>query len=68
MKKPQPEYSSRYFQAEIILVCVQWYLRYCLSYRDNVEQNTWMLVRISDRLTLPVACCDFVARHQVFSC
>ena len=30
----------RHFQPEIILLCVRWYLRYSLSYRDVEEMMT----------------------------
>ena len=34
---PQPPFKWRHFEAEIILLCVRWYLRYSLSYRDLEE-------------------------------
>ncbi|MFL5662124.1 MAG: IS6 family transposase, partial [Ktedonobacteraceae bacterium] len=33
----QPPFKWRHFEAEIILLCVRWYLRYALSYRDLEE-------------------------------
>jgi IS6 family transposase len=36
MNQPSP-FKWRHFQAESILVCVRWYLRYALSYRDLEE-------------------------------
>jgi transposase-like protein len=30
----QTPFNWRHFEAEIILLCVCWYLRYSLSYRD----------------------------------
>ncbi len=30
-------FKGRHFEREIILLCVRWYLRYKLSYRDLVE-------------------------------
>jgi IS6 family transposase len=30
-------FRARRFPGEIILLCVRWYLRYCLSYRDLEE-------------------------------
>ena len=33
----QNPFKWRHFQAEIILLCVRWYLRYALSYRDLKE-------------------------------
>ena len=35
-QKPNP-FKWRHYQAEIILLCVRWYLRYSLSYRDLEE-------------------------------
>ena len=36
MSNPGP-FKWRHFEAEIILLCVRWYLRYSLSYRDLEE-------------------------------
>jgi len=36
-KKRPVLFRGRHFQDEIILVCVRWYLRYSLSYRDVEE-------------------------------
>src|SRR5947209_20215548 len=36
MNQPNP-FKWRHFEAEIILLCVRWYLRYALSYRDLEE-------------------------------
>ncbi|GHO51262.1 hypothetical protein KSX_94250 [Ktedonospora formicarum] len=33
----QAPFNWRHFEAEIILLCVRWYLRYTLSYRDLEE-------------------------------
>jgi transposase-like protein len=33
----QHPFKWRHFQADIILLCVRWYLRYPLSYRDLEE-------------------------------
>ena len=33
----QQPFKWRHFQAEIILLCVRWYVRYSLSYRDLEE-------------------------------
>src|SRR5258706_936944 len=33
----QNPFTWRHFQADIILLCVRWYLRYALSYRDLEE-------------------------------
>lgn len=35
--KTQGPFKWRHFQADIILLCVRWYLRYALSYRDLEE-------------------------------
>src|SRR5437660_2021075 len=34
---PQNPFKWRHYEAEIILLCVRWYLRYSLSYRDLEE-------------------------------
>ena len=39
MSNPSP-FKWRHFEAEIILLCVRWYLRYALSYRDLEEMMT----------------------------
>ena len=36
MREAHP-FKWRHFEAEIILLCVRWYLRYALSYRDLEE-------------------------------
>ena len=36
MSKANP-FKWRHFEADIILLCVRWYLRYSLSYRDLEE-------------------------------
>ena len=33
-------FKWRHYEAEIILTCVRWYLRYALSYRDLAEMMT----------------------------
>ena len=33
----QHPFKWRHFEAEMILLCVRWYLRYALSYRDLKE-------------------------------
>ena len=37
--QPQNLFKWRHFQADIILLCVRWYLRYALSYRDLEEMR-----------------------------
>ena len=38
MRKRRPAlFKGRHFEAEIIIACVRWYLRYALSYRDLEE-------------------------------
>ncbi len=37
MMTEQQGFKWRHFEAEIILLCVRWYLRYLLSYRDLEE-------------------------------
>jgi transposase-like protein len=35
--KRRAPFRGRYFQDEIIVLCLRWYLRYSLSYRDLEE-------------------------------
>jgi hypothetical protein len=35
----QHPFKRRHFQAEIILLCVRWYLRYSLSYRESSRDD-----------------------------
>jgi transposase-like protein len=37
MMREQLPFKWRHFQTEVILLCVRWYLRYPLSYR-NLEE------------------------------
>jgi transposase, IS6 family len=37
MGTPSPPFKWRHFKGEVILLCVRWYLRYALSYRDVEE-------------------------------
>jgi transposase, IS6 family len=38
MLKPRPKlFRGRHFRDDVILLCVRWYLRYSLSYRDLEE-------------------------------
>ena len=41
-------FRGRRFPEEIIVLCVRWYLRYCLSYRDLEE----MMVNAGRALTI----------------
>ena len=44
-------FKGRHFEAEIIVVCVRWYLRYALSYRDLEELMTERNLRV-DHVTI----------------
>ena len=37
MASKPPLFKWKHFQADIILQCIRWYLRYSLTYRDLVE-------------------------------
>lgn len=41
-----PLTKGRYFPADVILVCVSWYCRYSLSYRDLEEMMIWRGVSV----------------------
>jgi hypothetical protein len=38
-------FRGRHFQDEIIILCVRWYLRYSLSYRDLARKSHWVLAK-----------------------
>jgi putative transposase len=40
LKSMEELFKGRRFEREIIILCVRWYLRYKLSYRDLVEIMT----------------------------
>ncbi len=40
----QNPFKWRHFETEIILLCVRWYLRYALSYRDLEEMMSVITV------------------------
>ena len=44
MKRNRPTFKWRHFEPAIILLCVRWYCRYSLSYRD-LEEMMSELVR-----------------------
>jgi transposase, IS6 family len=37
MKQPKHPFKWRHFEPSLILLCVRWYCRYSLSYRDLAE-------------------------------
>ena len=49
--KNQSPFKWRHFEAEIILLCVRWYLRYSLSYRDLEEMMAERGLRV-DQTTI----------------
>ena len=52
----QQSFKWRHFEAEIILVCVRWYLRCALSYRDlRNDAGTRVARRSHDDLPLGAA-------------
>ncbi len=46
----QPPFKWRHFEAEMILLCVHWYLRYALSYRDLEEMMLEGIVNLVTKL------------------
>ena len=40
-------FKWKYFQADIILQCIRWYLRYSLTYRDLVEMMVERGIKVS---------------------
>ncbi len=43
----QNPFKWRHYEADIILLCVRWYLRYSLSYRDLEEMMRERVRRVS---------------------
>jgi hypothetical protein len=60
--REQPPFKWRHFQAEIILLCVRWYLRYALSYRESSrnDDRTRAERRSHHHLSLGAMLCAFV--------
>ena len=58
-KQSQNPFKWRHFQADIILLCIRWYLRYALSYRDLEEMmlERGLLCRSHHDLSLGAAVC-----------
>jgi transposase-like protein len=40
-------FSGRHFDREVIILCVRWYLRYKLSFRDLVEMMAERVLRLA---------------------
>ncbi len=68
----QNPFKWRHFEADIILLCVRWYVRYALSYRDleemmrerglHVDHTTIIsLVLRSDQMRARTSVCRFRA-------
>ena len=58
MTKPiarDPMYRKRAFDADIIELCVRWYITYRVSYRDLVEMMAERGIRLPTRLCAAVA-------------
>ena len=54
-------FKWRHFQSEMILLCVRWYLRYPLSYRDLEEMMTERRLNI-DHTTIFRSCAALCTR------
>jgi len=52
---PANPFKWRHFEGEIILLCVRWYLRYSLSYRDLEEMMAEREERLIDDFERPPA-------------
>ncbi len=61
--QPQPKlFKYRHFEASLILLCVRWFLKYSLGYRDLEEMMIEQDHRL-DRIELPYSAC--AARSRV---
>jgi transposase-like protein len=60
MMATQTLFKWRHFEAEIILLCVRWYLRYALSYRDleEIMAERGHAARPSNDLSLGTTLCS----------
>ena len=59
MKRITNSFKWRHFEPEIFLLCVRWYCRYQLSYRDLAEMMRERLLRYAvnpKRLSTNFAC------------
>jgi hypothetical protein len=55
VRKSRPAaFKGRHFQEEVILLCVRWYLRYSLSYRDLEELMAERNLSVDHSRKLPV--------------
>ena len=61
--KNQSPFKWRHFEAEIILLCVRWYLRYSLSYRDLEEMMAERGLRV-DHTTIYRLPCSAMPRNS----
>ncbi len=52
-------FKRRLFPVEIMLVCVRWYCKYGMSYRDLTE----MMLDVVLMLSRPRSCAGFIATH-----
>jgi transposase-like protein len=48
LKSVKELFSGRHFDREIIILCVRWYLRYKLSFRDLVEMMAERGLQLAD--------------------
>jgi len=53
----QNPFKWRHFEAEIILLCVRWYLRSSLSYRDLEEMMRERGLQVDDQDVRPLVVC-----------
>jgi len=56
-------FAGRHFDREVILLCVRWYLRYKLSFRDLVE----MMPNEASSLPIRRSCAGFDGIRQISS-
>ena len=57
-------FEGRHFDREVIVLCVRWYLRFKLSYRDLVEMMAERGLPLAHTTIMRWAAILFVAAHS----
>jgi hypothetical protein len=64
LKNVEALFKGRHFDREVIILCVRWYLRFKLSFRDLVEI---MAANVGCRSRTPRLCAGFCTLHHSLS-
>ena len=60
-------FKGRHFESELIILCVRWYLRYKLSYRDVVEMMAERGLSLAHTTILRLLCGKQCWQHDLHS-